>query len=333
MAVDRRSALAAGIAALTVATVGRTIAKGTEFAILDSHIHLFDPNRPQGTPALVPGSSTSKTGSFPEGYRRWAEPLGVIGAIHIEASNWVEDNLWALQIAGASEFMVGVVGNLDPEKPDFESFLDRFQKDPMFRGIRYGNIWGYDLPRASRDPVVIGRLRKVAEAGLVMDTATPGIDLLEGVLRVNDAIPTLPIVIDHLPSFDPDQTSDSRYEGLLRELGQRSVIHVKLSEIIHRREGHVSLRMADYREGLDRIVAAFGAERVMFGSDYPTSDMVAEPSQVFKIAREYIALRPRAFQERVLFRNAWRFYGCKPRNDTQRAVAADPFTRAHVQPS
>ncbi len=150
---------------------------------------------------------------------------------------------------------------------------------------------------------------------------------------MNDALPTLHVVIDHLPSFDPDRISENRYEGLLRELGQRPVIHAKLSEIIHRREGCVSLRIADYREGLDRIVAAFGPERVMFGSDYPTSDMVAEPSQVFKIAREYIALHPRAFQEQVLFRNAWRFYGCKPRTDTQRAIAAEPFRPADGQPS
>jgi L-fuconolactonase len=286
--------------------------------ILDSHIHLFDPNRPQGTPVLVPGSATSKSGSFPAAYRRWAEPLGVIGAIHVEASNWVEDNLWALQIAGADSFMVGVVGNLDPEKPEFETFLERFHRDPLFRGIRYGNIWGYDLARGSTHPGVIARLRRLAEFGLVMDTATPGIELLNGVIRINDAIPELVIVVDHLPSFDPDQESEASYQRLLQEMAARPAIHVKLSEIVHRRADGVSTRIADYRPSLDRIVDAFGEDRILFGSDYPTSDMVTTPEQVFRVAREYLASRPREFQEKALFRNAWRVYGCRARTDVQR---------------
>jgi predicted TIM-barrel fold metal-dependent hydrolase len=288
--------------------------------ILDSHIHLFDPNRPQGTPVLVPGSPTSKTGSFPAAYRRWAEPLGVIGAIHVEASNWVEDNLWALQIANADNFMVGVVGNLDPEKSEFEMFLERFHRDPMFRGIRYGNIWGYDLVRGSTNPDVIARLRRLPESGLVMDTASPGIDLLKAVIRLNDAIPELIIVVDHLPSFDPDQDFEASYQQLLQEMSMRPTIHAKLSEIIHRHDGTVSTRVADHRRSLDRIVDAFGEDRILFGSDYPTSDMVTTPEQVFRVVREYLASRPREFQEKVLFRNAWRVYGCRARTDAQRKL-------------
>jgi hypothetical protein len=34
--------------------------------------------------------------ALPGRYRKLAEPLGIVGAIKIEASPWVEDNLWAL---------------------------------------------------------------------------------------------------------------------------------------------------------------------------------------------------------------------------------------------
>jgi predicted TIM-barrel fold metal-dependent hydrolase len=248
--------------------------------------------------------------------------LGVVGAIHIEASNWVEDNLWALQTARANEIMVGVVGNLDPEQPEFDSFLDRFHRDPMFRGIRYGNIWRYDVVRGSRNKDVLARLRRLPELNLVMDTATPGIELLDALFRLNDAIPDLRIVVDHLPSYEPDKTEQARYEGWLREVSGRRCIHVKLSEIVHRRGTIVSTRVEDYRASLDRIVDAFGEDRILFGSDYPTSDMVTTPDRVFRVAREYLSHRSQQFQEKVLFRNAWRVYGCQARTEQQRTMMA-----------
>jgi L-fucono-1,5-lactonase len=317
--VDRRSVLTAGAAAVSLAAAGAPLkGKGADaIPIIDSHIHLFDPNRPQGTPAVIPGSPTTRTGSFPAAYRRWAEPLGVVGAIHIEASNWVEDNLWALEIANANDIMLGVIGNLDPGKAEFDAFLERFHRDPLFRGIRYGNIWGYDLVRGSADAMVIARLKRLSEFDLVMDTATPGIDLLNAVIRVNDAIPELRIVIDHLPGFDPDAGSQAIYERLLRELSARATIHAKLSQVIHRREGIVSTRLADYRESLERIVEAFGEDRILFGSDYPNSDMVTTPQQVFRVARDYVASRSQQFQQKILFRNAWRVYACRARTDSQ----------------
>ncbi len=41
--------------------------------------------------------------------------------------------------------MVGTVGNLQPEKPEFAEYLGRYAKNPLFRGIRYGNNWGYEI--------------------------------------------------------------------------------------------------------------------------------------------------------------------------------------------
>ncbi len=185
--LDRRTFIAAAsVAAQSVA--GVLFAKGAEpngiIPIIDSHIHLFDPNRPQGTPAAFPGP-TGKSGSFPSAYKMLAAPLGVVGAIHIEASDWVEDNLWALETCAGDDIMVGVVGNLNPQIPEFREYLERYHRNPMFRGIRYGNIWGYDLVGQSKNRVVLDRLKLLAQADLVMDSATPNIALLQALLRVS----------------------------------------------------------------------------------------------------------------------------------------------------
>ena len=133
----------AGTAGLTA-----TRPQNSPVPIIDTHIHLFDPTRPQGAPYTGPPGVPVEP-SLPPRYRRLATPLGIVGAIKVEASPWVEDNLWVLEVAERDTIVVGVVGNLEPDKPDFADMLERYHKNRLFRGIRYGNLWGATSPSRS----------------------------------------------------------------------------------------------------------------------------------------------------------------------------------------
>ena len=60
-------------------------------------------------------------------------------------SPWLEDNQWVLDMAAKDKIMVGTVGDLEPGKPEFAGQLERFHRNPLFRGIRYGNLWDRNL--------------------------------------------------------------------------------------------------------------------------------------------------------------------------------------------
>lgn len=105
--------------------------------IIDTHIHLYDPTRPQGVPYPAADAPTA----LPDRYRSDVEPLGVKGGIKVEASPWVEDNLWVLDLIAKHTFIVGLIGNLDPLDPKFRDYLDRYHRNKLFLGIRYGMIW------------------------------------------------------------------------------------------------------------------------------------------------------------------------------------------------
>src|SRR5262245_52623312 len=223
-------------------------AQAPAIPIIDAHIHLFDPTRPQGAPYSGPRPAAGEPPipAYPDRYRRLAAPLGVVGAIKVEASPWIEDNLWVLEVAARDPIMVGVVGNLEPEKPEFPEYLERYHKNPLFRGIRYGNLWGRDITRQSRNPDFIGGLKRRADADLVLDTANPRVPLLEAMLRISDAMPTLRIVLDHLPALDPSPSEQAAYEAALEEFRKRPQIFVKLSEIVHRINDQVSTDLSRY---------------------------------------------------------------------------------------
>lgn len=286
--------------------------------IIDTHIHLFDPTRPQGAPYSGPRSAgAAPIPAYPDRYRTLAMPLGSVGAIKVEASPWIEDNLWVLEVAQRDTIIVGVIGNLEPDKPEFKEYFDRYHKHPLFRGIRYGNLWGRDIGKQADNPVFIDGLKLLAQADLVLDTANPRMPLLQAMVKVSDKVPDLRIVLDHLPNFEPAADERPAYDAVLKEFAQRPKIYVKLSAILRRVDGQVSTDINSYRTKLDLLVATFGEDRILFGSDWPNSDGVAPIDQVFRIAKEYFRSKPRAVAEKYFWRNSIAAYKWVKREPSQ----------------
>jgi L-fuconolactonase len=287
--------------------------------IIDTHIHLFDPTRPQGAPYSGPRGAPGEApiAAYPDRYRRLAVPLGVVGAIKVEASPWIEDNLWVLEVAQRDAIMVGVVGNLEPDKPEFPEYLERYHKNRLFRGIRYGNLWGRDITKQSTNPDFIRGLKLLADADLVLDTANPRVPLLEAMLRISDAVPSLRIVIDHLPALDPADVERSRYDAALQEMRARRQVFVKLSEIVHSVDGRVSTDLGAYRARLDMLMGVFGDDRILFGSDWPNSDGVAPIETIFAIAKEHFRAKPPAVAEKYFWKNSIAAYKWIKRDPSQ----------------
>ena len=314
---SRRDFLSRAAAAAAAAAVPwPSEAQAPAIPIIDTHIHLYDPDRPQGAPYAGP-PGVPRIAAYPERYRKLAVPLGVVGAIKVEASPWIEDNLWVLEVAQNDPIIVGVVGNLEPDKPEFPEYLERYHKNRLFRGIRYGNLWGRDVTKQSANPDFISGLKRLAEADLVLDTANPRVPLLEAMVRISDAVPALRVVLDHLPALDPAEADRAAYDAALLELGKRPQIFVKLSEIIHRVNGQVSTDLGAYRARLDRLIGVFGQDRILFGSDWPNSDGVAPVDKVFAIAKEYFLAQPRLVAEKYFWRNSAAAYKWIKRDASQ----------------
>lgn len=300
--MNRRTFLgvAAGMAALHAS------AQATLVPIIDTHIHLFDPRRPQGVPWPDKDDTILYQPALPDRYRRVTKGLGVVGAIEVECSPWLEDNQWVLDIAAKNPVIVGTVGNLEPGKPDFGKYLERFHKNPLFRGIRYGNLWGRNLGEQLAKPEFITDLRALADADLELDTANPDPVLISDVVRLTDRIPTLRVVIDHLPHLDPpaDLQARGQLRANLKELGRRPQVYVKVSEVVRRVGSEVSSDLNVYRARLDELWDIFGPDRLLYGSDWPNSDNSAAYPLVLNLVREYFSSKGSAVTEKFFWGNS-----------------------------
>jgi L-fuconolactonase len=288
------------------AAVGAAAAQAPSIPIIDTHIHLFDPTRPQGVPWPSKNNAALYRPALPERYRAIAAPLGIKGAIEVEASTWLEDNQWVLDVAAKDTIMVGTVGDLEPGKPEFAGHLERFHRNPLFRGIRCGNLWGRNLGAELSAAAFVEDLKRLSDAGLSLDTANPNPALIEAVVRVTDKVPDLRVIVDHLPQLNPPEAGAARdaYYGNLRELGKRPRVYVKISEVLRRVDGRVPEDLDFYRPRMDELFGIFGENRVLYGSDWPNSDNWAPVEVGMKVVREYFMSKGQAVAEKYFWRNS-----------------------------
>jgi L-fuconolactonase len=273
--------------------------------IIDTHVHFYDPSRPGGVPWPPKDEKVLYRTVLPKDFRQLTASLGITDVIEVEASPLVEDNQWVLNLADKDPIITATVGNLEPDNPDFPKQLERFHRNPRFRGIRCGNLWQRSLRGQLSNPKFVDGLRLLARADLSLDSANPDPDLLATIVRVSDMVPELRIIIDHLPIDPPTEVSKrQQLDATYKELGARTQIYVKVSNVLRKTNGHVHDDLAYYRPAIDQVWDIFGSGRLLYGSNWPVSDRIAPYPVVFKVVHEYFGARGKQASEKYFSKNA-----------------------------
>ena len=222
---------------------------------------------------------------------------GVEGTVLVQAAPTLEETLFLLDLAQGEPLVRGVVGWIDLEG-DVDAQLRQIDH-PALRGIR---PMLQDIPATDwvlRDNVVAG-LRKVATRGLRMDVLiTPR--HLPVIDRLAHLIPDLPMVVDHCakPTFP---VSEGWRQGI-RALAAHPQVFCKLSGLANE---HGPGWSADtLRPVTDHVIGAFGAARVMWGSDWPVLELAGHYEDWLAVAQQLVA--PQGHPE-VFAGTAARFY-------------------------
>lgn len=319
MAINRRTFLAGAAATTALTAFGSAAAQSSslnEIPVIDAHIHLFDGTRPlgaeyMGSPAY---QAISKT-SLPSMYSEQARSAGIIGAVVVESSSFIDENLWYLEMCRTDPIMMGVCGSLDTGLSIFGKYLEHFHRDPLFRAIRARIIpfFDEDNSKVTLKPEHVSNLKLLAEADLTLDTANPTMGLMRANVLLAEAIPELRIIMDHLPSFDPTPENQRAYEAVVKDMAARPNIFVKLTEVYHPRlsDGVIVRDYETLRSRLEYLYTAFGEDRVLFGSDYPNSYGVATIAEEVGLMKRFFSTKSRESAEKYFWKNALRIYKLK----------------------
>ena len=278
--------------------------------VIDTHTHFYDPTRPQGVPWPPGTDPLLYKPHLPEHFQALTEKHGVIGTVVIEASGWIQDNQWILDLAKENPVIVGFIGNLELGKPEFAGHLKRFSTNPIFRGLRLN---GRTLARNLDDRAFHDDLRRLSDRQLTLDLVGDA-QMLPDVERLAQLVPDLRIVIDHLPfgEWDGDVTAARR---ALTGIAGLPNVCAKISNVVRRLDGRIVEDAEFYRPGLDMLWELFGPDRAMFGSNWPVSNRVAPYAGVYKVVADYFGTKERSAAEKFFWKNSQAAYQWKPRGE------------------
>lgn len=252
--------------------------------IIDTHTHFFDPTRPQGIPWPKPNDGPLYRTVLPEHFCALAKPEGVTGTVVVEASRWPEDNQWILDLAVNNPVIVGFVGNLNPSEPDFETQLNRFAANPLFRGIRLGRSpMQYLLPDNLYDIA-----KKLADRDLEADLLIQT-EELEATATLAKRLPELRIVINHIAHVAvTGNTPNAEWVNAIHNVAKHPNVYMKASALAERAQTQPApTDVAYYEPTLDVLWNAFGEDRLIYGSNWPVCERAASYQNVINIVKAY----------------------------------------------
>lgn len=231
----------------------------------------------------------------------------ISGTVAVQAAATVAETEFLLGLAGKSGFIKGVVGWIDLEDADAPQTMDRLMQSPFFKGVRPMLQDIEDTNWISR-PKVVANLAAMANRGLRMDALVlpRHLDVLA---KVAAGLPELAIVIDHCAKPEiagGSDAGDSWREGMAR-LAKLPNLMCKVSGLAN--EAGTGWNAGWLEPAVAHVMQQFGADRVMWGSDWPVLNLVGDYQQWCAVSEQLFAGLSERDRSAILGGTAIRFYG------------------------
>jgi L-fuconolactonase len=275
---------------------------------IDTHIHLYDPRRDVEMTWPPEDDSVLYQPHLPAEYSRIAREAGVTGVVIVEASHHLEDNDWMLDLVGGDDFFVGLVGNVDVYRDDFEQQITRLKKDGRFVGIRPRGPVPIDYANSQ----VLAHLLLLAEHDLAMDYLTngggiPGIEKIDAVAR---AIPELRIVVNHCLGYNFDGVPPAAdWIAAVKQLAKNENVTCKISGLYQRSVPQPAPQdPAHYQPTLEVLWDQFGKKRLIYGSNWPVTKHTGSYESFLDLVDKFISTKGQDAREHYYWKNAARVY-------------------------
>jgi len=278
---------------------------------VDAHHHLWDlavRDQPwtAGLPALRRSFALAEL--EPELRRE-----GIDDTVLVQTVDVAEETPELLALAAKHPVIAGVVGWVDLTAPDVAERIAELVAGPGGRhlvGVRHG-VQGEPDPRWLCRGDVRRGLAAVADAGLVYDLLVVPVQLPAAVRTVR-ALPGLRFVLDHAGKPMIAERERVGWAADIAALGAEDNVAVKLSGLVTEADLD-NWTIDDIRPYAGDVLAAFGPERTMFGSDWPVCLLAADYPRVAGLARALIAGLTEVERDAVLGGTAARWYRLDPR--------------------
>lgn len=232
--------------------------------------------------------------------------IGFDGTIAVQARQMICETEWLLELANAHPYVVGVVGWLDFESTKIDEMLDYYSAFPKLRGLRE---LIHDMPddRYTTSDVHRRAVARLAVYGLTYDLLIRPQHLPAAVDLARE-FSEQPFVVDHLAKPSLDGGAIEPWRNGIRTLANCDNVCCKLSGLVTE-AAWGQWTTADFRPYLEVALDAFGADRLMIGSDWPVCTLSSSYSETMNVVISFTNQLTEGERDSILGGCAARFYG------------------------
>lgn len=276
--------------------------------IVDTHLHLIYPEA--FTYEWLKGSAELNRPWTVEGY--WAEvernDLGIEAAIHMEVdvaeSEMVTESEFALNVHGR---VIAAIANGRPERKDFPAYLEKLDAlgggSGKVVGVR--RLLQFQPPELSQQPLFIENLKRLPAHKMTFDICVKSHEL-EIAEKLIPAAPDVQFVLDHCGNPKIGEGEWDSWARRIDAIAANPNVVCKVSGILANVKGNWTVDQL--RPYVEHVIAAFGWDRVVWGSDHPVVTLFADLTKWVNVSREIVAGASQAEQQKLFSGNAERVY-------------------------
>lgn len=273
---------------------------------IDAHQHFWHPAR--GDYGWMPADDPILSRPYcPDDLATALSKTGVAQTVLVQAAPSVEETEYMLGIADATPHVAKVVGWINFEDPAQAETLARLAQHPKFVGVR---PMIQDIPNDQwmlRDDVQWA-YRVIIDLDLTFDClGFP--QHLPHFYSLLTRYPEMRTVVDHCMKPQLRDHNDANYrnwaDGISR-LAKDTSAYCKLSGLVT--EAATDWSLAALKPYTDHVVTEFGAQRVMWGSDWPVARLRCEYEDWHQLALDLLNDLTEEDREMIFAESAKRFY-------------------------
>ncbi|TFC98325.1 amidohydrolase [Cryobacterium breve] len=206
----------------------------------------------------------------------------VTKSVVVQATPDIEETHDLLDISSWQNMVAGVVGWIDLTQNDAADTLVGLKARPgQLVGIRHQVQDESDPAWLLRDDVLRG-LKAVQDAGLVFELLM-GRREAAAAIRLAELLPDLPLILDHAGKPSIHSGEGDSWRDWITRLASHEQVTCKLSGLVTQ-ASWATWRSQPVESYALAVLDTFGAERALFGSDWPVCLLAASYDEVFELA-------------------------------------------------
>ena len=237
---------------------------------------------------------------------------GVDKTVIVQSMNTYADTDSMLAIADANDWVAGVLGWLPIHDPaETAKKLEEYGNNHYFKGVRH-LIHDEPNPDWVVQKQVIEGLNILANRGLTFDVVAVFPNHLKHIPTLAESVPNLKMVIDHLAKPPLGGAERAIWREQLAAAAESPNVYAKISGLNTVTADYENWTYEDIKPLVDFAIETFGAERLMFGSDWPVAVLAGDYAKVWDETNKCLADLSAEERSAILGGTGSAFYNLSP---------------------